>query len=290
MDPAPVSSRELYPPAPEGYYRILPGDTLSSIAVREGLDRNALAHWNRLESPYKILAGQLLRVEPPAPSSSPPAPPAAAEQPEPAAAAEQPKPASVAEKPPPAAPPRPSPGEKKVPDAKSRTAAKPPPRTPKKSVPATVAKRPPARPKAPPARPKAAPAPARVAQAPGLHWQWPIRGRVVQRFDRRDRTRQGIRIRGQAGDRIAAAEAGTVVYSGGGLKGYGNLIILKHNEKYLSAYGFNRRLLVAEGTRVKRGQRIAEIGPTAGGTYLLHFEIRRDGTAIDPLDQLPASP
>jgi lipoprotein NlpD len=111
----------------------------------------------------------------------------------------------------------------------------------------------------------------------------------VKTFSRGDRTRQGIRIAGKPGEKVAAAEAGTVAYSGSGLKGYGNLIIVKHNNDYLSAYGFNRRLLVAEGARVKRGQSVAEVGQASGGEYLLHFEIRRDGTAVDPLDFLPAS-
>jgi len=123
----------------------------------------------------------------------------------------------------------------------------------------------------------------------GLKWKWPLGGKVVQTYRKGDRTRQGIRIRGRAGQSVTAAEAGTVVYSGSGLKGYGNLIILKHTENYLSAYGFNSRLLVAEGQRVKRGQSVAEVGQAAGGGYLLHFEIRRNGTAVDPLRYLPGS-
>jgi lipoprotein NlpD len=126
------------------------------------------------------------------------------------------------------------------------------------------------------------------AAASGVSWAWPLRGSLVQKFSSGDRTRQGIRIRGRAGEQVTAAGDGQVVYSGGGLKGYGNLIIIKHNDKYLSAYGFNRRLLVAEGDRVKRGQAVAEVGQAAeGGGYLLHFEIRRDGTAVDPLLYLP---
>jgi lipoprotein NlpD len=96
-----------------------------------------------------------------------------------------------------------------------------------------------------------------------------------------------VRIAGRAGQPVAAAEGGTVVYSGSGLKGYGNLIIVKHNNEFLSAYGFNRRLLVKEGQRVQRGQSVAEVGQAAGGEYLLHFEIRRNGVATDPLAYLP---
>lgn len=123
--------------------------------------------------------------------------------------------------------------------------------------------------------------------ASGLRWQWPLEGKVVQRFSSSDRTRQGIRITGHPGQQVQAAEGGTVVYSGSGLKGYGNLIIVKHNNSYLSAYGFNSRLLVSEGARVKRGQGVAEVGQASGGEYRLHFEIRWNGTAVDPLKYLP---
>lgn len=123
--------------------------------------------------------------------------------------------------------------------------------------------------------------------ASGLHWRWPLTGKVVQGFRRGDRTRQGIRIAGRPGQKVLAAESGTVVYSDSGLKGYGNLIIVKHNADYLSAYGFNRRLLVSEGARVKRGQGIAEIGQASDGAYRLHFEVRRKGTPVDPLRYLP---
>jgi len=126
-----------------------------------------------------------------------------------------------------------------------------------------------------------------VKTVSGLRWRWPVKGRIVQKYRGGDRTRQSIRIAGRPGQKVLAAEAGTVVYSGSGLKGYGNLIILKHNDKYLSAYGFNRRLLVNEGAKVKRGQDIAEIGQASGGGYLLHFEIRRNGSAVDPLKYLP---
>ena len=88
---------------------------------------------------------------------------------------------------------------------------------------------------------------------------------------------------------VVAAEGGKVVYSGSGLKGYGNLIIVKHNNNYLSAYGFNRRLLVKEGEQVSRGQTLAEVGQVPGGDYLLHFEIRKNGTAVNPLAYLPGS-
>jgi lipoprotein NlpD len=127
------------------------------------------------------------------------------------------------------------------------------------------------------------------AASSGIKWDWPLRGSVKQGFRAGDRTRSGIRIGAGAGTPVAAAADGTVVYSGSGLKGYGNLIIVKHNNRYLSAYGYNRQLLVREGDRVKRGQRLAEVGQAANGESLLHFEIRRDGVAVDPLRFLPAS-
>ncbi len=129
--------------------------------------------------------------------------------------------------------------------------------------------------------------PGSLGPASGVTWQWPIRGPVEQTFRPGDRTRQGIRIAAAEGAPVGAAAAGVVVYSGSGLKGYGNLIIVKHSSRYLSAYGFNRRLLVDEGDRVERGQHLAEVGQAANGEHLLHFEIRRDGSAVDPLQYLP---
>jgi lipoprotein NlpD len=229
--PAPVDSRDGYPPAPEGYYRIHYGDTLDTIAFRQGIDFKRLVLWNEIEPPYRIYAGKLLRVVPPEGGASPVSKGAA-----PQVAAKQGT-------------------DRKVTAVTTAAAAKQPP--------------------------------SRDGARKGLRWGWPLDGRVVQTFRRGDRTRQGIRVAGRAGQPVLAAEAGRVVYSGSGLKGYGNLIIVKHNDEYLSAYGFNRRLLVEEGDRVKRGQRVAEVGQASGGEYLLHFEIRRDGTAVDPLAYLP---
>lgn len=143
-----------------------------------------------------------------------------------------------------------------------------------------------------PARSSGAPAsPVRsssgTASASGLTWQWPVQGQVEQTYRAGDRTRQGIRIATSAGAKIHAAAKGTVVYSGSGLKGYGNLIIVKHNDHFLSVYGFNRQLLAKQGDRVGAGQVIAEAGQVPGGKYLLHFEIRRDGATVDPLGYLP---
>ena len=118
-------------------------------------------------------------------------------------------------------------------------------------------------------------------------WQWPAEGELAGRFDDDGMSGRGITIAGKAGAPVRAAGAGRVVYRGNGLTGYGNLLIIKHNSQWLSAYAHNRRMLVQEGTSVDAGQRIATMG--ASGTYRtqLHFEIRRDGEPVDPEPLLP---
>ena len=125
------------------------------------------------------------------------------------------------------------------------------------------------------------------ASSSRLRWQWPTQGRLLQRFSDSDRTRQGIKIAGRFGQPIRAAEAGTIVYSGSGLIGYGRLIIVKHNKNFLSAYGHNRKILVKEGDQVACGERIAELVKTSDGKPMLHFEIRRKGTPVNPVALLP---
>ncbi len=120
-----------------------------------------------------------------------------------------------------------------------------------------------------------------------LRWQWPTQGRVKAKFKRGDQSHKGVILSGQLGQGIKAAEAGTVVYSGSGLIGYGKLIIIKHNKNYLSAYGHNRKLMVKEGDRVKKGTHIADMGKNGSGNTVLHFEIRRNGIPVDPLPLLP---
>ena len=120
----------------------------------------------------------------------------------------------------------------------------------------------------------------------GLSWQWPVEGKVIQTFDASDPAKRGIKIAGTTGMQITAAGSGEVVYSGDGLVGYGQLIIIKHNREYLSAYGHNNKRLVKEGERVKRGAVIATMGQLKDKP-LLHFEIRRNGKPVDPLRYLP---
>ncbi|MDT8425411.1 MAG: peptidoglycan DD-metalloendopeptidase family protein [Methyloprofundus sp.] len=114
-----------------------------------------------------------------------------------------------------------------------------------------------------------------------LNWQWPVTGKVVRNFYNTDS--KGIDISGRVGQQIKAAESGVVAYSGSGLLGYGKLLIIKHNYLYLSAYAHNRRLLVKEGQKVKKGQLIAEMGVGVNGKPALHFEIRKNGKPVNPL-------
>lgn len=120
-----------------------------------------------------------------------------------------------------------------------------------------------------------------------LKWQWPTKGKVVSTFSIRDPGRRGIDIVGRKGQPINAAAAGRVVYRGNGLRGYGNLIIIKHNETYFSAYAHTQNVVVKEKEKVKLGQHIADMGNTSSEKTKLHFEIRRNGKPINPLRSLP---
>ena len=118
-------------------------------------------------------------------------------------------------------------------------------------------------------------------------WGWPAKGAVIGRFSSNGSLNKGIDIAGELGEPVFAASDGAVVYAGSGLRGYGELIIIKHSDTYVSAYGHNRRLLVREGQQVKAGQSIAEMGSTGADRVKLHFEIRRQGKPVDPLQYLP---
>ena len=140
---------------------------------------------------------------------------------------------------------------------------------------------------APAAAPAPAPAPAAAATPAGdeLTFVWPANGPVVAQFD--EATNKGVGIGGRIGDPVVAAADGRVVYAGAGLRGYGNLIILKHNNTYLTAYAHNQSLLVREDQAVKQGQKIAEMGSSDADRVKLHFEVRRLGKPVDPLSHLP---
>ncbi len=124
-----------------------------------------------------------------------------------------------------------------------------------------------------------------VANVPVSGWLWPAQGKVVRGFS--GTIHKGIDIAGRAGDPVLATSSGRVVYAGSGLVGYGKLLIVKHNDIYLSAYGHNRRLLVKEGDKVRSGEKIAEMGSSATNSVKLHFEIRREGKPVDPKKLLP---
>lgn len=119
-------------------------------------------------------------------------------------------------------------------------------------------------------------------------WGWPVIGRVLTTFSSSDPGRQGVDISGNMGDPVHAAKGGDVVYSGRGIIGYGELIVIKHDDATLTAYGHNDKRSVKEGERVSQGQKIAEMGRAPNGQSLLHFEVRRNGKPIDPLSVLPA--
>lgn len=125
------------------------------------------------------------------------------------------------------------------------------------------------------------------ATSGGAIWQWPASGQILSRFSAADSLRKGIDIKGKSGEPVIAARGGDVVYAGSGLAGYGELIIVKHDEQFLSAYGHNSKLSVKEGDTVSAGQKIAEVGSSGTDTDKLHFEIRFEGKPVDPLQYLP---
>ena len=235
-----------------GYYTVKPGDTLIRIGLEHGYSWREIVRWNNLDNPNRIEVGQVLRVIPPGI-----APPAVAGTETEVVA----RPVTVP--PPPVAAPLPAPGS---------SAAQ-----------ASVAGA-----SAPLA---AAPVAAASAAAPAggdedLGWIWPASAAVVAGFD--DAKNKGLDLGGKAGDPVYAAADGRVVYAGAGLRGYGNLIILKHNNTYLSAYAHNQTLLVKEDQLVRKGQKIAEMGNSDADRVKLHFEIRRQGKPVDPSRYLPA--
>ena len=134
--------------------------------------------------------------------------------------------------------------------------------------------------------PAPTPAPAAVPAGDDTTFIWPVPGNVLESFD--EVKNKGVDIAGRLGEPVLAAADGRVVYAGAGLRGYGNLIILKHNNTYLTAYAHNQNLLVREDQAVKQGQKIAEMGSSDTDRVKLHFEVRRQGKPVDPLKYLPA--
>jgi len=168
-----------------------------------------------------------------------------------------------------------------------RRTAKPGAPTPPDATAAAKPEAPSVKPEAPATKPDAPTVPPVAAggDAETVDWAWPAAGRVVERFESNSK---GLAIGGKVGESVLAAAGGRVVYSGSGLRGYGQLVIIKHNDTYLSAYAHNSRILVKEGQTVTKGQKIAEIGSTDTDRPKLHFEIRRSGKPVDPLAHLPS--
>lgn len=142
-----------------------------------------------------------------------------------------------------------------------------------------------ARPENKTTKPTQSPKPAVNSAAP--QWRWPAKGSILSSFQGNNGLNKGIDLSGKLGEPVLAAASGVVVYAGSGLRGYGKLLIIKHNETFLSAYAHNERLRVKEGDLVKVGQVIADMGSSGTDRVKLHFEIRRDGTPVDPLKYLP---
>lgn len=255
---------------------VVHGDTLYSIAWETGRDYRELAKWNQIAPPYTIKPGQTLRVKPPAPES----------------AAHPQKQAAV------------SSGTKKAPTGKpSATRGTRPPTTVASesasgkraassaartvsaagSAASTVATTAPSTGKKPRTSRASSSTPASIG--PG-GWSWPADGPILNRYSESDS--KGVDIAGTRDAPVRAAANGRVVYQGSGLRGYGQLIIIKHNDEFLSAYAHNDRIHVKEGDAVKRGQKIADMGSTGTDRVKLHFEIRRQGVPVDPLKYLPS--
>ena len=277
-------------------YTVKRGDTLHQIALDNGLDYRELAAWNNLENPNVIRVGQVLRLAPPGESAAAPATAATGVTTAPLRA---PPPVVAEGKPAPAAPPgaarsgdnvKSSPKALKEPYSEHAmrevAAASAAASTAAPALAATEsAAVPPPRPEA-----KAESAPPPLAADNGdddrLDWMWPAKGKLIGAFSETANLK-GIDIAGTAGEPIVASAPGKVVYAGTGLRGYGKLIIIKHNSIYLSAYAHSREILVKEGQQVGRGQKIAEMGNTDTDQVKLHFEIRRLGKPMDPVRYLP---
>jgi lipoprotein NlpD len=290
--PAPVPAPIAKPAAPRPsdtrpeFYVVKPGDTLYSIALEQGLDYRELAIWNGIDHPGALRLGQQLRLTAPsgaavaAPLKSAPgtvdakplaAGPSAASPPVAAAPAPPTSGAMVSE-----------PKGVRLPYSEQALAQLAKPETPA-----------PARVEAPPVRAEASRPDTRpetggeTARGPDdLDWGWPVKGKLIGTFS--EGSNKGIAIAGKLGQPVVATAPGRVIFSGTGIRGFGKLIVIKHNNTYLSVYAHNNELTVKEGQTVAKGQKIAEMGSTDADQVKLHFEIRRFGKPVDPLKLLPA--
>lgn len=274
-----AQSRASAQPTGPGYYTVKRGDTLYRIALENGQDHRDIAAWNNLVTPFTIREGQVLRVAPPVAAENAGA---VLAQPIVAGTIESrslDQPAGSA----PVVPAAPNGSLKREPKvgkepysdeayARLNQIAEP---SAKPAVPAVEPK--------PEVKPEIAPTAA--AGPDDVPWMWPVPAKVVAPFS--DSGNKGLDFAGKAGDPVLAAGDGKVVYAGAGLRGYGELVIVKHNATFLSAYAHNRKILVKEGQQVARGQKIAEMGNTDADSVKLHFEIRKQGKPVDPAQYLP---
>jgi len=273
----PVADEPTTKPYREGdwrpeYHIVKKGDTLYSIALDYGQDYRELAAWNNLEDPGLIKIDQRLRLFPPDSAGE-----ATTPQPTPLAA-------------PAATPVFSEPKARKLPYSEQALAQLKMPAQKTEAVPIpSAAATPPAKPPGTHATPVTSAAFA-AKEAPAgdgkMIWEWPAQGKLLYGFGQ-GANQKGVGIEGRSGQAVLAAAPGKVVYSGSGLRGYGKLIIIKHNSSYLSVYAHNSQILVKEGQTVAKGQKIGEIGDTDSDRIALHFEIRRLGKPIDPLQYLP---
>jgi lipoprotein NlpD len=308
--PAPVVASPAPAPAtaPEAEarpqtYTVKRGDTLYKIALDNGLDYRELATWNGIENVNLIREGQVLRLAPPGES----APAAAGVTTMPLRTA---PPVVTGDMRPPSSPPATPlavPGarntenyktqpkalkepysEQALHDVQKAAAAMPPPApSPEATPPTVIAKAEPSKaPPVPEAKPVPVPSEPAASDEDKVAWMWPANGKLVTGSSENPNLK-GIDIAGRAGQPVVASAAGKVVYAGTGIRGYGKLVIVKHNATWLSAYAHNREILVKEGQQVARGQQIAEMGNTDADQVMLHFEIRQHGTPVDPLKLLP---
>lgn len=253
---APAAATPQIAASATGFHTVQRGDTLYAIAFANGLDYRELAIWNRLESPDRILVGQVLRLTPPEGGKIEIRP--------------------LDDEPPPKARPLADPPEVREPQALLL------PYSDAQWAQLNAAKPVAAAPAPAPAQPTPATPPAAAA---GDTWLWPAEGTLIGRFGAAGG--KGIQIAGQRNAPVVAVAPGKVVYSGAGLRGYGRLVIVKHADDYLSAYAHNETILVKEGDTVTAGQRIALMGDSDADRVKLHFEIRRYGKPLDPLNFLP---
>jgi lipoprotein NlpD len=274
--PAPLAANKSQRPRPtasaateeskadaRGSYTVHKGDTLLRIALDAGQNYRDLVTWNNLADPDDIKVGQVLRIAPPERNGS-------------AIAGTNPITMPGAERPA-AAPKKTAPRGDKKPYSESTLAE-----AQKDDNPAV--------------NPKAVERPAAGSLAAGstvtanddekLSWMWPSNGKIIATFD--EGKSKGIDIAGRLGQQVMAAGSGRVMYAGSGIRGYGNLVIVKHSNSLLSAYAHNRTILVKEGQSVTKGETIAEMGDSDADMVKLHFEIRQQGKPVDPSKFLPS--